>query len=285
MANAITRTSVVDPSALDPSACEAFIDELYAVQCVIFDGVSRDDFARYVVRSPAARTRIEVYRAGPDVVGYAAMHMFDCEVAGRRSTVVRCEVGLLREYRGQTRFARFFIRETLGLLLRAPGRPIFGLSCATSPGTYRTLARHAHEVWPHWSRETPPSLVALMDELAAKFHLHPVDADRPGVYHVGWQTRESEAEVLRWRTSPNLASRFYLERNPGYGEGHGLLVLVPMSPGDFVGSVARVVTHYLRRMVRRQLSATNASTDGHGICGSSTTSRRTTTTCSLAARG
>ena len=54
----IVRDEVIDPKALDEAAVEALIHRLYAVHKEIFDGVSLEEFARYVVRSKAERTLI-----------------------------------------------------------------------------------------------------------------------------------------------------------------------------------------------------------------------------------
>ncbi len=253
--SARVEARIVDPGALTPNEQEALIDALYPVQAEIFDGVSRAAFARTVVRSSALRTRVQVFRARGRVVGYAAWHVFDCEVQGRPASAVRCEAGLLREYRGGTRFGWFFAREAARVLLTSPGRPLYGVSCATSPATYRIVARSAHRVWPHWSKPTPPPLAALMEQMAAKFQLRPVDPSRPGVYHVGWRTREVAREVARWRACEHPASRLYLERNPDYGEGHGLLILVPMSPIDLLLGAAGLARHKLGRTLGRVVAA------------------------------
>ncbi|MEM9463281.1 MAG: hypothetical protein AAGF11_54570 [Myxococcota bacterium] len=128
---------------------------------------------------------------------------------------------------------------------------IWGLSCATNPATYRTIARNADQVWPHWEHPTPPELQQLMKELAEQFRLRAVDPDRPGVYHVGWRTRQNESEDLRWRSCTHPASQLYLRRNPGYTEGHGLLLLVPLTPMGLVRTSLRLVAHAIRRRRRR----------------------------------
>ncbi len=255
-------SSVVDPASLDHQQCEALIDELYAVHQLIFRGVTRDAFMRYVVRSSAERTRIEIYRVDGRAVGYAAMHMFAVRVGGRSSVVSRCEVGLLREHRRQTRYGWFLAREGVIQLLRAPMTPIYGLSCATSPATYRVLARIFPELWPHWERNTPPAMAALMDELAERFGLHPVEGAVPGVYDVGWQTQETEQEALAWRRSSHSASRFYLECNPDHARGHGLLVLMPISPKNFLRSLRRLAASQLQRALRRRTASTSSRHGG-----------------------
>ncbi|MCA9704607.1 MAG: hypothetical protein KDK70_02020 [Myxococcales bacterium] len=253
MAQPLTQ-QIIDPHALSEAARERLTDELFAAHERIFAGVDREAFSAYVVCSPARRTRIQVFRAGDQVVGYAAFHVFECAVAGRRSRVLRAEVGLLPAYRRGTRFGWFITREALRAVLGSPGTPVWGLSCATNPATYRTIARHADMVWPHWERPTPPHVEHLMGELAAQFGLRPVE-ERPGVYHVGWRTRQDEAEALGWQQSTHPAARLYVDRNPGYVDGHGLLLLVPVSGLGMVRACLRLLHHALQRRRRRPSQA------------------------------
>ena len=242
---------IVDPHRMSTAAREAFTDELYAAHCEIFSGVDREAFAKYVVSSPAQRTRIQVFRAQGRIVGYAAFHVFERELEGRPCLVVRSEVGLLPAYRRGTRFGWFLIRETLRVLRASRGRPVWGLSCATNPATYRTLARHTDQVWPCSDRSTPPQLEQLMGSLAEQFGLVPVQGAASGVYHVGWKTRQDEQEIRQWERSEEPASRLYLSRNPGYPQGHGMLILVPISAAGMGRTALRLCATQLRRRVRR----------------------------------
>ena len=238
---------IVDPHTLSAAERERFTDELYAAHDRIFAGVSRGEFAAYVVDSPAEYTRIQVLRVDGQIVGYAAFHAFEREVEGCPALVLRAEVGMLAEYRRRSRCASFLAVECLRALVRHPGRTAWGLSCATNPATYRTVARHADQVWPHWQAPTPAREQQLMDALAQDFKLRPVDPARPGVYHVGWQTRQSKGEARDWRDCPHPASQLYLQRTPGYTEGHGLLMLVPMSKMGMIRACGRIVANRIRR--------------------------------------
>lgn len=251
MANPLT-SQIVDPRALPPAERERFTEELYATHDRIFAGVSRGSFTAYVVDSPAAYTRIQVFREGTEIVGYAAFHAFEQAVDGRPSLVLRAEAGLLPAYRRCTRFGWFLAREAFMAIVRNPGKPVWGLSCATNPATYRTLARHTDQVWPHWERPTPAHVEQLMGDLAAQFGLRPVDPLRPGVYHVGWQTRQSASEARDWRRCDHPASQLYVQRNPGYAEGHGLLLLIPLTRMGLLRSCARIVAKRIRRLTRPQ---------------------------------
>ncbi|MEM7156319.1 MAG: hypothetical protein AAF799_25925 [Myxococcota bacterium] len=238
---------IVDPHALSATERERFTDDLYAAHNRIFAGVSRAEFAAYVVDSPAEYTRIQVLRVDEEIVGYAAFHAFERDVEGGPALVLRAEVGMLAAYRRQSRCAWFLAGESLRAIMRHPGRMVWGLSCATNPATYRTLARHADQVWPHWQEPTPSREQKLMDELAEDFQLRPVDPQRPGVYHVGWQTRQSTGETRDWRDCPHPASQLYLQRNPQYTAGHGLLLLVPLTKMGLFRAFGRIITNRIRR--------------------------------------
>lgn len=244
-------TEIIDPRALSPTARHALTDELYAAHRMIFSGVDRRTFAAYVVDSPAERTRIQVFRHQGSIVGYAAFHVFEREVQGRACLVLRAEVGLLPAYRRATRFGPFLLRQVLHALRERRGRPVWGLSCATNPATYRSLHRHCDRVWPCPERPTPPALHELMSELAECFEMAPVEGARAGVFHVGWRTRQSEDETRRWARCSHTASRFYLGRNPGYTEGHGMLILVPVTRGGMLRTGLRLVLTQLRRRIGR----------------------------------
>ncbi len=96
----ITHTEYVDPKRLDDIARRAFTESLYQVHTTVFDGVEFDEFAKYVVDSKAERTNILLFKDGGAVVGYFAFHVFEKELGGRMTAVIRCEAGMLRKYRG-----------------------------------------------------------------------------------------------------------------------------------------------------------------------------------------
>ena len=73
-----------------------------------------------------------------------------------------------------------------------------------------------------------------MEELAAEFGLEKVDEARPLVRKVGWKTRETEAEREYWQTCDKPTARFFIEANPGYVEGDGLVTVVPVTASNML---------------------------------------------------
>lgn len=223
----IARSDVVVPSKLGPVARQELIDALYKVHCEVFDGVSRDSFAKYVVESKAEHTWINVHRnlAG-EIVGYFALHIFERELAGKESAIFRAEAGTLRAYRGRSTNTRFGFKLGLPYLLRHPGRRVYYLGSLVHPSSYCLFAKHFDVVWPSARHPPPPPVLAVMDDLANSFGLERVTSDNPLTRQVHWVTRDSEVERAYWRQCDKPAARFFIEANPGYGKGDGLVTLV-----------------------------------------------------------
>ncbi len=242
-----TRTEVIVPSALTPPDHAALIDALYTVHCDIFAGVDRPAFQRYVVDSPATWTRIMVQRDARDaIVGYFAAHAFHRPVHGEDAVVLRGEAGFLRSHRGHNSTVGFGLREALKTVLCEAGRPVYYLGCLVHPVSYYALAKRMRPVWP--SPQTPVE-GRLLDELCAlgdAFGLEPV-GDDPLVRHVGWRTLESPAERDWWARCDKPAVRYYVQRNLGYGAGHGLLTLARVSPATLAGAAVSVAREQVTR--------------------------------------
>ena len=244
----IARSDVVIPNRLDAPARQAFIDALYKVHREVFDGVTREAFAGYVVESQAEHTWINVHRnhAG-EIVGYFALHVFERELGGQPSAIFRAEAGTMRSYRGANTNTRFGLRLALPYLLRHRGRRVYYLGSLVHPSSYCLFARLFDVVWPSSRHPPPPAVLAFMDELANSFGLERVSADNPLTRHVHWITRDSEVERRYWRLCNKPAARFFIEANPGYGEGDGLVTLVPVDAHNLRHLVSTFVAERFAR--------------------------------------
>jgi hypothetical protein len=81
-----------------------------------------------------------------------------------------------------------------------------------------------------------------MEELAAIFELERVDDKNPLLRHVNWVTMETEEDRQRWRASTRRDTRFYIDSNPGYSVGHGLLTYLPIGGVMVMRSLARFLS-------------------------------------------
>lgn len=236
-------TQVVDPKTMSPAARAAFIDAIYAAHCAVFDGVSREQFAAYVVDSPADYNRILVLRdGGGRVRAYCAVHGFVQMHLGRRTLIIRMEVAAEKAWRRRSFAGPFVTRCLVQLCVRYAGMPRYLFACFVHPSAYVSLCRHSPEVWPRPEVPTPPRIQALMHSLTRQFGLVAQD----GIAEVGWIAK---GDCSPKRLDP--LAEFYLARNPGYVNGQGLMTVLPVRTGQLAQGMVRFGQHLLRRRVRR----------------------------------
>jgi hypothetical protein len=271
----IGSTEIIVPKSLTEQEKQRFVDALYRVHCEVFDGVERESFAKYVVLSKADHTWIQVHKneAG-EIVGYFAVHVFERELRGEPSAVFRAEAGTLRAYRGGNSNARFGITQALRYMAKNPGRRLYYLGSLVHPSSYSLFTKYFDVVWPT-ARETPPDIVEFMSKLASEFGLEEVEPGRPLVRKVGWRTRDSEVERNYWRYHCDKPSvRYFLEANPGYGEGHGLVTLVPVTLGALAFFARRMVSERLQRWKEALVSLVQRLPIGSSLLRPATVRRR-----------
>ncbi len=262
--NLTTQTTI--PSELSEGDRVAFTESLYAVHSDVFAGVSLEKFSAYVVNSAASRTEIQTFHApNGDLAGYIAIHFFDRTFDGRECVVVRAEAGMLRSYRGANMAGPFMARQLVLNALR-DNRETWFMGSLVHPSSFCGLTRHASTFWPNPELSTPPEVLRFMIQLAEDFHLEPVDSARPLVRDVGWVTRDTPSEQAYWRRSTHPLAQFFVEQNPNFHLGNGLVTLVAIGRQDLKEGVwswgSRTVSRKVDRMGRffRRVTGTEVLT-------------------------
>jgi CRP-like cAMP-binding protein len=92
-------------------------------------------------------------------------------------------------------------------------------------------------------------VLTFMDELANSFGLERVSPDNPLTRQVHWITRDSEVERNYWRNCDKPAARFFIEANPGYSEGDGLVTLIKVDAHNVWHMIS---TFFAERYTRRK---------------------------------
>lgn len=235
-------TRVIDPAALSPSARAGLLDALYVSHCEVFDGVDRAEFEAYVCNPSARMTRLLVlYDPAGRVRGYCALHGFVQRHLGRQTLVIRAEVAAEKGWRRRG-FAGPFVAQTLtAFRMRYLALPAYFFACFVHPSAYVSLCRHAPEVWPRPDRETPVKMRALLHSLTRQFDIEA----RDGIAQVGWISRGDSAP----KTLDPLAE-YYLQRNPGYVHGQGLMTVLPLRSVGLAVGIAHMARHRWQRRQR-----------------------------------
>ena len=251
--NPLGSSNVIDPSSLSMAAKQRFIDSLYQLHSQIFDGVERASFVAYVIDSPAQWTRIRIYKNDSNEwIGYCAVHRFKQYIFGRSCVIIRAEAGILREYRVRSQTLWFGFYEAIKYRIKHPFCPLYYLGSFVHPSVLYMFSRYFSEYYPRAVTPIPEPIKTFMLELANVFHLQPVAGQNVLVRQVGWITKESSQDRQFWHNHTNPVVRFYIETNPGYVNGNGLLTLVPLTFGNIFMSLLRFIKNKWTRRFSRQ---------------------------------
>lgn len=250
--NQIRTAQTIDPSTLTGEQRARLADQLYSVHQQVFKGLDREGFDRYVVSSRAEATRIFVYRnQQEECVGYFGVHRFRKMVEGHALVVFRAEVGLLPEYRQSDANTTLWLVEAAKYKLSHLTQPVYFLYAPVSPSFYAMIARYTHRLYPKHDEAMPEHLERLVLCLAQEFALAQADKHHPLVRQVGWSTQALGREKHFWEQSPNPHVRFYIETNPRFSEGTGLLTIIPVTLPNLLVSLLQCTFHVLRKKLRR----------------------------------
>ncbi|MDD1643819.1 MAG: hypothetical protein LUQ29_11220 [Methylococcaceae bacterium] len=241
----------IDPSKLSEQQREEPSKRLYQVHKAVFTGLNEKDFDHYLVNSSAQDTRILLYRnKQKDLIGYFGVHRFEKHMEEQPISVFRGEVGLLPGYRQRDACVCFWLTEAAKFKLLNPRQHVYFLAAPVNPSSYAMLARHTHKLYPRHDLSIPSRVLRLMMHLAHEFGLEQVKEGNPLTRKVGWITLATDQEKKFWQSSKNPYVRFYIDNNPGFSEGNGLLTLIPLTITNTLLSLLGVAFQAIKKRFR-----------------------------------
>ena len=246
------RRRVIAPSKLSASARDDLARRLYAVHERIFTGFGAEEFRAFVIDRRAESTLIQLYEtAAGDLLGYCAIHRFRRSAAGRRVIVLRAEAGLLPEYRGRGMTYGFGMIRALIEKLRHPFTPVYYLGNMIHASSFHLFCKYFRRLFPDPSGQTHGDLSEIARELVETFSEPAVTPSDPFVRDSGVSTIESPQEKALNSGRDRADVAFFKARNPGYAQGYGLVLLVPMTFTNLAGAIRIRILERLRILLRR----------------------------------
>lgn len=252
----VVSAETIYPSRLTHEIRHDLSETLYKVHKQIFKGLNEKDFDHYVVNSPANVTKIFIYRnkRKKEIIGYFAVHRFEKFIDDRPLVIFRAEAGLLPEYRHKNANISFWFGEAIKFKILHPNKEVYYLVSPINPSVYARLAKYIYKVYPKYDSIVPPQIEKLMMQLADEFGLEMVDKNKPFVRKVGWITQATEKEKVFWQSSDNPHIRFYIDLNPDFDKGNGVLTLMPLTFLNlFISSFTFFIYYTLKRKIRYNL--------------------------------
>ena len=231
-------------------------ERLFAVHSKIFEGVQKEQFIRYVIEPETRVTKIYLLQNAEGLdVGYITFQQFHARLDRGSRNVFRTEVGILPAYRGHNVSMRLLSREITKAYFKSGCKRSFFLATPIHPNPYCAALRSGVSVYPHPKKETPSRVLELMDKLSAALNISQVGVHSRYEKEVGWIVRENPAKRARVLARTDPASRFYLEQNPDYHLGNGMMMVIPVHPLQGIRVLAAFARRALRRRQARRIQA------------------------------
>lgn len=191
----------------------------------------------------AAKNEVLLLRSSGELVGFTTVQIYDFHFHGiRRNIVFSGDTVVHRDHWGQQVLARSWITRIGQLQRQEPNVPIYWFLVVKGHRTYRFLPAFCTRFFPHWEQSTP-ELKALADALAEDHFGSHYDASSGLIRYP-----ESRGHLKAAIAQPTEAERrlpavaYFLERNPGYLQGHEMVCLF-----EFTEAAMRPLTQRLFR--------------------------------------
>lgn len=250
-AGARLRKDVVEFLALPQTEQQSCIDELFRFSSEVFDCKSRRSFERMVSAAALRDVRLLILRDGRGkMCGYNLVRRVEARVNGQSVDLFRAVAAMAPAYRRSSSTLGFGLSTAFAHKLKNPLRATYYVGLLVHPSAYYLFAKHAHEIWPWYGRETPPEKYALLRQLAAACGVEIEDDEQPYVAYDGAPTRETETESEHWRRHPRPEVQLFMRLNPRYSDGYGLVTLIPLTWVNLGIATLRSMVGRLRRRLR-----------------------------------
>ncbi len=205
---------------------------------------------------------IPPYRNKPEkeIIGYFAVHRFEKFINDKLLVIFRAEAGLVPEYRQKNANISFWLlKEAIKFKIFHPSRAVYFLVSPINPSMYTVLVKYIYKIYPRYNSVIPSEVEKLMMRLADEFGLEMVDENSPLIRKVGWITQATDKEKTFWQSSTDPHVRFYIDSNPNFNKGNGLLTLIPLTFLNlFISFFSFIIFYTLKKKIRYNLQRLRA---------------------------
>jgi hypothetical protein len=239
MTQPIASSRTIHTEQLDANGRKHLLEELQ-INRQIFEGPGLQALTEVLASGAQSKTTIQCYYDQDGrCVGFAALLCDEFEHDGEAWSVFRAMTGLLPEYRGRQSVMGFYLTTLAGYLLRRPGRRVFFFTPIVHASSYRLLARHAKEMYPHPDRPVPPQIMEIIQRLGERYACAKVEGEHPLICRRSVWVRGDQRKQARRLQAGDALDRFFLQINPRAGEGNCIMTLAPVTISQVVVGALR----------------------------------------------
>lgn len=194
-------------------------------------------------------------RGSETLIGFCGLRHRVLELStGRR--VATCYMGLTYvrpEWRSKGLIQRVVIRRMLAPLISPRVHRVYFWADCLTYRPYLAMARNLREYYPSRTHVTSDEAAELIATLGRTYYGDSFD-QKWGVVHKHERRIKQHEHRVSSADLQDPDIRFYMERNPDYGRGDGLIAICPMGLGNLV--------HLLGRQLRKMWSDSSTASPG-----------------------
>jgi hypothetical protein len=222
------------------AACSEYEKEtFYQLLCHEFIGVSWDDFTRDFREKDAVMILRKEHSAG-EIVGWSTLMVLTLAVPGREMRAIFSgDTAVLPEYRNSTGLGVELSSYFMQVYEQFPRHEVYYILISKGWRTYKILPFFFKEFAPRYDRPTSAEDKAVMNAFGQKKYPQHYQSASGVVTFSPQRVRPESIDAVPAKMDAH--TRFFLNSNPGYLEGHELVCIARIVPDNFTNGLIRVL--------------------------------------------
>jgi len=213
----------------------------YQLMIAHYDSVSRDQFDQDLTE----KDFVILLRDSNDghICGFSTQKIMQLVVDGAPvRAIFSGDTIIARAYWGEQELGHAWCRLVAEIRNERPEQPLYWFLISKGYRTYLYLPLFFHEFYPRYDRTTPGREQKILDLLALARYPQHYDIGRGLiVFPESLGNLKGDLADISEHRLRNPHIRYFLERNPGYAEGHELACLAEISSANMRSYAARTV--------------------------------------------
>ena len=222
------------------AACSEYEKEtFYQLLCQGFLGVSWNDFTRDFQEKDAVMILRKEHCEG-EIVGWSTLMVLPLAVPGKEvKGIFSGDTVVLPEYRNSTGLGVELSRYFMQVYEQFPLHNVYYILISKGWRTYKILPFFFKEFSPRYDRSTSAEDKAVMDAFGQKKYPYHYQSASGVVTFSPQRVRPESIDAMPAKMDAH--TRFFLNSNPGYLEGHELVCIARIAPDNFTNGLRRLV--------------------------------------------
>jgi hypothetical protein len=236
---------VVEPEKMNASEKLLLAQKVYTeAHNKVFRGTNFLDFYKTVFSPPTLLTKIKIYTNGKQIIGYSSFQVYEIKHHKETMQIIMSEMCMVIPQQQPTLFV---MMESIKYWMKNLNKNLFILDTLISPFIYKKCCAMAYELYPRHSNKTPSSLMKVILGAANAFDWDINMTQHGIVRRLKWKVDKHYLENHSLSNGKNPHLTYYNNVVPDCDTGKGLVIIVPATLANAVGSIVKTAGKLMKR--------------------------------------